>query len=331
MLRTSVTARAIAPNEETRPRGLFKPLMVFSILALAGAVSVVSAHAADIFDRGFDGSHGPGDFLETGIFNWSGLYFGGHVGGAWGDVDLNVVESPFFEPSDPSFAAGDPTALVSGDKVSTDLDGVVAGTHIGFNQQVGRFVFGVEGSFSGADLNGSTTLLDEAVVGGVVTARDIVTLETEMDWLALATLRLGFTRDRWLLYLKGGYATGDVSIRGGEQFLNSPPPPLTLVQTRHFDSGERHHGWHIGAGLEYALPTTSCCNNVIFGLEYNFIDLDSERHTGTAVRFDEPEGAELPPGRRFDIDVDPDGIHVVKVRLSYKFGCCDVAALPPLK
>jgi hypothetical protein len=94
MLR-SVTARGFAPNEESCFGGRFKPLMAVSILALAGAVTIGPAQAADLYGPRDGVVDSRDDFFDRGVFNWSGLYFGGHVGGAWGDVDWTVNEAPF--------------------------------------------------------------------------------------------------------------------------------------------------------------------------------------------------------------------------------------------
>ena len=74
----------------------------------------------------------------------------------------------------------------------------------------------------------------------------------------------------------------------------------------HFgSSSERHNGWTIGAGLEYAFT-----REVIFGVEYNYIDLESKRHVGTttAAPF------------VYVVDVDPGPISTVTARLSFKLG-----------
>jgi outer membrane immunogenic protein len=59
------------------------------------------------------------------VFNWTGFYFGGHVGYGWGDT-----------------------------AVGGDVDGFLGGVQLGYNWQLSRnWVFGIEGDISGTDLN----------------------------------------------------------------------------------------------------------------------------------------------------------------------------------
>jgi outer membrane immunogenic protein len=338
MLRKSVAVRGTPLKNECRRGRRLKPLAAVSLVALAVALSAGPVQAGGLFRDGVN------DFAEFAPFIWSGLYFGGHVGFASGDVDLNVGEPAFVDFEDLAGELPGCTANGNNDDngnggrcgFSQDVSGVIAGAHLGFNQQFFNFVFGFEASLSGTDLDGSSMTtrtfdFDEEEPGDF--DRHILGLETKTDWLGLSTLRLGYAFNRWLLYLKGGYATGNVKVRGDQEVFefDSENETLELEKSSHIASSERHHGFHVGAGFEYAFPTTSCCNNVIFGLEYNFVDLGSERHSGIAHQFDFDEEEEQ--HRRFHIDVDPDGIHTIKARLSYKFGCCEaVAAIhPPLK
>src|SRR5262249_49788539 len=71
----------------------------------------------------------------TMVYNWTGFYCGGHVGGAWGDKDW--------------------VAVGVGPLGSHNVDGFIGGGQVGYNYQVGRWVFGVEADFSWADVNGS--------------------------------------------------------------------------------------------------------------------------------------------------------------------------------
>ncbi len=61
------------------------------------------------------------------VFNWTGFYFGGHVGYGWGDADLAATGN---------------------------VDGFLGGLQAGYNWQFSRnIVFGIEADISGTDMN----------------------------------------------------------------------------------------------------------------------------------------------------------------------------------
>jgi outer membrane immunogenic protein len=181
--------------------------------------------------------------------------------------------------------------------IGHEVDGWLAGGHLGFNQQFGRWVGGVEVSLSEGDLEGSS--VNDIEFGDVAT-------KTEIDSLFLATVRLGYAFDRSLVYVKGGYASADVKLRGTGE--------LGLADVG-FSSSERQAGLTIGGGFEYALT-----NGVIFGLEYNRVDLGSATHVGFATVDDDFVTA-------VPVKVEPDVLHVAMARLSLKFGD-EAVALP---
>ena len=82
--------------------------------------------------------------------------------------------------------------------------GLVGGT-LGYNWQMGQAVFGLEGDADWSDIRGS------AVCGGGVTV-----CEMRNDWLGTFRGRLGYAFDRFLPYVTGGLAVGDIktSIAG---------------------------------------------------------------------------------------------------------------------
>src|ERR1700733_8524596 len=82
------------------------------------------------------------------VYNWSGIYFGGHLGGGW-SAENDALVTAF--PAAPAFPAG--TALAT-----DNLSGILGGVQGGFNWQFGgNWVIGFEGDFSWADVNGSAT------------------------------------------------------------------------------------------------------------------------------------------------------------------------------
>jgi outer membrane immunogenic protein len=319
MLCQSAAAGGIPPKQASPRAGLFKRLTVASILALACAATVGMAAAKGLPDR-----RGPSledDLPESVVFNWSGVYFGAHIGGAWSDLDWE---------NESRFNDRDPEALPDDAEVSHSFDGVIGGGHFGFNKQFGHWVFGLEASLSGTDLsetvkhfardrNGDDAKIDE------------VRVNTELDWLVLGAVRAGFTWDRWLGYVKGGFASGRMKLRGREEFetkFASDDEHLEFEMA--LSSSKQHHGWHIGAGIEFALK-----ENVILGLEYNRIDLGGETHQGlaTKTKFENGDGNKVDEVERkeFTFEVFPDVIHTVKARLSFKFRAEPLTLLPPLK
>jgi outer membrane immunogenic protein len=177
------------------------------------------------------------------LYNWTGFYIGGHVGGLWSSKDWTEVP--------PFFGNGPGT-------VSTDPDGFLGGVQAGFNWQTGPWVWGVEVQWSWADADGC---------GGIFVAGTYTTFDacSKIKWVGTVAGRLGYAWDRVLLYVKGGVAFADVEhvgVVGGAPFTN------TVSDTR--------TGWMVGAGLEYGfLPNWSA------KIEYNFMDFGSETYQFT--------------------------------------------------
>jgi len=255
-------------------------------IAFAGAFSVSSAFA----DGGYPLYGGAPSMKDEVVYApppivWSGFYLGLHAGYGWGNSDWKAL-TDIFDP------------ILAGDRLSHDPDGGLVGGHIGYNFQAGRFVFGIEGTLSG-------TNIEEKTVTDFGFAIDPVHLRTEINTMWTVTGRLGYDWGRLLTYVKAGYAGADVET-SARDFLNFR---VTDSQT--------HHGWTVGGGIEYLAS-----ENLILGVEYNYYDFGSEDY-----------GRWLPwleTDRLVRNDVD---LHTVTARVSYKIGPRRVAAepLPPLK
>jgi outer membrane immunogenic protein len=149
------------------------------------------------------------------IYNWTGLYFGINGGGAFGTSAWDLTGS-------------------------RDISGGFIGGTIGYNYQVGQAVFGVEGDIDWADINGTTTT--GCPLG----------CKTSDSWLSTARGRLGYAADRFMPYVTGGAAFGDIRA--------STPG----FGTQSSDKA----GWTLGAGLEGALV-----GNWTAKVEYLYVDL----------------------------------------------------------
>ena len=74
--------------------------------------------------------------LAAPVYNWTGLYFGGNIGGAWSDITL----------TDNALGVGwNPGAA-----------GFIGGLQTGYNLQAGNFLYGIEGDFDWSTFKGTT-------------------------------------------------------------------------------------------------------------------------------------------------------------------------------
>jgi outer membrane immunogenic protein len=113
---------------------------------------------------------------------------------------------------------------------------------VGYNWQFGPAVLGAEGDIDWSGIKGTTTVL---CPGGC---------ETRNKWLATVRGRLGYAFDRFLPYVTGGLAVGDINA-------SLPLPVLP-------GGSITNAGWTVGAGLEVGVVS-----NVSLKAEYLYVDL----------------------------------------------------------
>jgi outer membrane immunogenic protein len=237
------------------------------LLAGASALSLAafaqSASAADLPARTAYPAKAPAYIAS--VYNWTGFYVGGHVG--WGRVDLtSTVVAP------PGFGS-----------VGDDQSGFLGGGQVGFNYQVGAWVFGVEGDIAWTDIGRTTT----TTFGGVTIADS-----NSVDWIATVTGRVGYAfgpAGNALLYVKGGVAWLDWSARST---VTGFGPAFAVT------GGNTETGWTVGAGFEYGFTP-----NWSAKIEYNYLDFGTERTAGGGVVI--------------DTDLTT---HIVKAGINYRFG-----------
>jgi outer membrane immunogenic protein len=154
--------------------------------------------------------------------NWTGLYFGAHCGGAWGNSKTSGNNGAFDQ------------APVS---YTLQPSGAVCGGQVGFNLQVGGWFWGIEADFGYLGLKRSIKPADNFV-------------EVKYGAYGVAAARLGVIVDRALLYTKGGVAFA--KIRNTASDLDSG-----LVDTSDFSEiNKTRIGWAAGAGVEYGLSSS---------------------------------------------------------------------------
>lgn len=195
-------------------------------IAIAAAISATAASA--------DGYGPPAAYAIPPSMSWTGFYIGANVGGAWSDVEWSNV-------------------TFTNERFNNSVSVFLAGGQIGYNQQFGKFVLGVEANLSGSDLNRDFRSIL------------VPTVFFNADINAVATVagRFGVASDCWLFYGKAGWAGAHVAFSGDD-----------TVTLDRFSFDDWRNGWTAGLGFEYNF------DNMSVGVEYSFIGLGSESHTG---------------------------------------------------
>ena len=190
--------------------------LLWSALVVAGLMSPsVMALAAD-YGRPLAGRAIP--YAPPPLqHRWDGLYVGINGGGMFGSANWSL--------------AGD----------SFNTAGWMVGATLGYNVQLGGFVAGLEGDFNYVSGGGTTT------VGGCAAGCSL-----EQNYLATARGRIGYALDRFLPYVTGGLAVGQIDV----------------TQTGVGTSSPWRYGYTVGAGLEMAVMPSWTVKG-----EYLFVDL----------------------------------------------------------
>jgi outer membrane immunogenic protein len=189
----------------------------------------------------------PAPVYRPALYDWTGIYFGGHVGA--GLLDDTISQS--------GVAA---TPITS----SADIHpaGLIGGGQVGANYEFAPWVVGIEGSWTSTAFTGATT------VGTTNVVFPFEKSTNSPKWIAAATGRVGYAADSLLLYVKGGGAwmkvdyTQDLLVPGG-----LTGPSQTITDTR--------SGFTAGVGVEYGLT-----ENFSAKLEYDFYDFGTQTYNG---------------------------------------------------
>jgi outer membrane immunogenic protein len=117
--------------------------------------------------------------------------------------------------------------------------GLVGGT-VGYNYQINQLVIGGEGDIDWSGIRGSTT-----------TAGCPAGCTTSDSWLSTVRARVGYAAGRFMPYLTGGAAFGNIN-----------------ASTAGLTTGTTNAGWTVGAGIELAIA-----GNWTAKAEYLYVDL----------------------------------------------------------
>lgn len=214
-------------------------------MLLAGAIALSAAAPAFAADLPVAPAQAPAAYVPVvaPVYNWTGIYIGINGGYAFGSTD--------WEQS--GFAGTG----------NFNTNGALVGGTAGFNIQSGEIVFGVEGDWDWADIDGTSSSTTSTIGGcpGAVAC----SFETSSNWLSTIRGRVGYAFDRVMIYATGGGAAGDVKAT----FTNANTGVTGTTNSTEW-------GWTAGAGVEAALT-----DNITVKAEYLFVDLQDGNCSST--------------------------------------------------
>jgi outer membrane immunogenic protein len=274
----------------------------FAAIFAAGFALPGAAHATDLY------------VPETPIYEipvlWPGFYIGGHIGGAFGNIDV----------TDTYDYVGDPVK-----ESSFRTPGLLTGIQVGYNLQSGNIVYGVEAELGFMNLSGSksTDLPPPDDYRGDIRQGQLTgKYSTEGGIYGDLTARVGYANDNVLFYVKGGAAFLNANFQANYVGANcstvddprynhcGAPNPSTF----NFETSDTLLGWTAGFGVEYALSNSWSVKIEYQHFDFGNVNLD---HNGTYKFTSHPccDPSKLKGDADFDVTVD-----TVKLGVNYQIG-----------
>jgi outer membrane immunogenic protein len=273
--------------------------LILSAVGMAWlAVSPVTA--ADLAPMAYSKAPVP----AVAVFDWTGIYIGGHVGGDWQRTEF----------SDPGafttlfncclfIGTGNNFGQATNSNGSSFLGGVQAGAMY----QIGRLVVGSDFDWSWTNLKGSGGAGIPPNVGG-----DFATeaYSSRVNWTATSTAVVGIARDHWMLYSKFGLAAANYSYSLGIAGLEGGGAvPFAFAS----NSSNTVIGWTTGVGVKWAIT-----DNWVVNGEYDYLNFGSKAQSFSGVFTATPAAFGGSPAATFTPSFNQ-SISQVKLGLSYKF------------
>lgn len=223
-------------------------------------------------------------------FTWAGFHIGLNAG-----VGFPVA-------SGGRLAAGDGFAPNALDLYAParDTPGPSIGAQVGYDWQIGQWVYGVETDFNFLGVRGASTGLFPAPASYLPGAEAYgLTSDENGNYFASFRGRLGFAVDRSLFYLTGGVATGGWRGASALAFVGATPIGPFYAPL----SQSSRMKYVLGAGWEYALYDHWSAR-----LEYLYLNQQLQTRI-----FDDARTTQFVARQRSEA-------HVVRLGLNYRFG-----------
>jgi outer membrane immunogenic protein len=251
-------------------------------------------------------------------FTWTGLYVGANGGYSWGRASSDLTETQFNTATitTPTASATASATLTSVGTDRAKLNGGLGGLQAGYNWQMNRLLWGLEGDIQATGQRGGVTIcLTAAGAAACGPGTTLATANYSLQWFSTLRGRVGVTFDRVVFYGTGGLAVAGIKTDITDAFVGLLPPAFPVATG---SSTAVRAGWAAGAGVEGAIGNGWSVKGEYLHLDFGSIT-QSATGTGsssftigsTVVGLN----VVLTPSFRARITDD-----VFRVGLNYKFG-----------
>lgn len=243
---------------------------------------------------------------------WGGFYIGGNFG--YGRSRAAMSESDTVE-----YLASFGPAFLKPTTLNEGASSAIGGLHLGYNWQLTpRFLLGVEGDWTWANLNAGSTVGPLIEFDNTVAVGSTLTMSTQVKSFGSLRGRLGVTEPNWMAYVTGGPALaqlqfdGDLFCPTGICIGSDTHAPVSVTKNR--------FGWVVGGGLEFKGATSPW----IFGVEYLYYRFNGTDYVDASL-VRTSNGAPVAVGfctasmQCFHYAFGDVDVQTVRARLSYKF------------
>ncbi|KEG21829.1 outer membrane protein [Bartonella bacilliformis] len=253
-----------------------------------GSSSVVNAADVVVINKTEEEAPASSSVFTPADLSWTGVYLGGQISGFSSKVDIDRY-------SDNTWSSVEKSLL-------PEISGFSGGLYVGSNIDLGEgFILGVETDALWSNTGDKKTLPtkkvgaaprleaaardreDEVVQEGRVAAADNSAKAPEANvrmtgeyalrqqWIGATRARVGFAVERFMPYVTGGLAYGQ--LRG----VN-----LLALATNNPENSEKEEklmvGYAVGAGLDFAVSS-----NIFLRTEYRFSDLGKKKFANEKI------------------------------------------------
>jgi outer membrane immunogenic protein len=315
----------------------------FSLALLAAtAIGVVTSQGASAADMAVKAPVAP---PPVPLWNWSGIYAGGFFGMGLSRNQFSEANNPLFDGVANNLCEGSCSGLGNRSLGSHNGLGPLGGFTLGWRWQGPNspYVWGIEGQFAFADLQGSNTNAASASIFNkkntvcfrskdnscLVNVNHNGQISSQVKDIATIAGTFGMTsgpQDRTLWFVKGGgawartnFATAD-NLNGSVTAFNSsghldPNNSFNAAASFSANSNTSRWGWLVGTGVEWGL-----WGNWSAKIEYDFMDFGSyDVHLNGNANVSFPGSCcsfSTQVNRTVHVNQQ---IHMVQVGLNYKF------------